>query len=91
MPGGVGGVASRGVPLSRSLTQRGSVRCRLWDPIGGKADLEPGGHCKWRALSEPIQPNVGQAYSPELLNALINLAIEDAMAGEESSCKKCLP
>ena len=31
------------------------------------------------------------AYSTDLLNALINLAIKDAIAREESSCRKCFP
>jgi ABC transporter substrate binding protein len=54
---------------------RSGMRCpqwwnaRSWNPIGGKADLAPSGHEERRALSEPIQPHVNQAYSPELVNA----------------------
>jgi hypothetical protein len=38
-----------------------------------------------------IQELHEDSYSPELLNALINLAIKDAIAREESSCGKCFP
>ena len=38
-----------------------------------------------------IQELHEDSYSPELLNALINLAIKDAIAREESSCRKCFP
>jgi hypothetical protein len=32
-----------------------------------------------------------EPYSTELLNVLINLAIKDAIAREESYCRKCFP
>jgi hypothetical protein len=38
-----------------------------------------------------IQELHEDSYSTEVLNALIILAIRDAIAGEESSCRKCFP
>jgi hypothetical protein len=49
------------------------------------------GQTIYRLYPSPSKPNVNQAYSQNVQHALINLAIEDAIAGEESSCKKCFP
>jgi hypothetical protein len=39
-----------------------------------------------------FDPNLQLKLIPRTVQrALINLAIEDAIAGEESSCKKCFP
>jgi SET domain-containing protein len=43
-------------------------------------------------IVEAFDPNLQLKLIPRTVQrALINPAIEDAIAGEESSCKKCFP
>ena len=73
------------VPLSPDGSQMNGLK--------GSSPPSPPDRARRRCRSgrTPIRSKSSNAYSTDLLNALINLAIKDAIAREESSCRKCFP